>query len=350
MASIGEFFVTLGVTGNAVTTVKDLVSKFGDLEAITAAELGGLSAMAAKFYAISEAAYDTAAAFKLFETRTGLSSQELQRWQIVAEQMNVSGQAVAQSVEALQHRITDIRLGYGNIKPFQLLGLDPTGMNPFQLLDALRQRLQHFSPAMATNILGQLGLSPDMLAVLRLSDAEFQKIVGSEIGMTKKQEEAFLEAKRGFVEFEQTVRFGGYNLVYIFTRLGEVLLGLPIPLKALGLALAAYFFPVTAAVVGLLLLLDDLATYMQGGKSIIGLLAKEFGGAGAPGSPMYSPVGAAAQTGAIGAAVHSTNFFLDITSAGPVAQLEQMVERIVRRAQDREHTQAQHQSNNQDVR
>lgn len=292
---IGEFFVELLVdAGNGSLTVKDLVTKFGALDAVAASVIGGLAIMGEKFAALADRAFDTAAGFEAFTSQTGLSAQELQNWQIIAEQANVSADAVKSSVMGLQNQLAEIRLGRGNIAPFQMLGID-THQSAFGILTQLRDKLRGMDRPTATNIMSQMGLDPSMIQLLTLSNKQFSEFGKTVGGMTGTQEKAFLRGKLAMVQFSQTARQAGYELVSSFgpafvrgieasasvlyllgqalSGVNEVLTQAPNLVKLLGVAftaLVAVMAPITATFVAVLLVLEDIANYMKGGKSLTG--------------------------------------------------------------------------------
>lgn len=278
---IGEFFVQLGAKADT-TSLKDFAKTIGDLPLDVASAITALAGIEYELTKVAAQAIETAVSFQMFTSQTGLSWQELQKWQIVAEQANVSTEDVASSVSALERNMAEIRLGRGNIAPFQMLGIG-VNQNAFGVLQQLRERIKGLNPATATNMITQMGLSPNMIRVLRLSDQEFKNFADHVHGLTERQVGDFLEAKQALVQFGQTFRFMMFDVVSHFTeaikkslQFKEIIIGLGIVLAGL----AIYFFPITAAIVGLLLLMDDLAVYFTGGKSVFGLMIegmKELG-------------------------------------------------------------------------
>lgn len=292
---LGEFFVELLVdAGSGSLTVKDLIGKFGDLDAVSTSVIGGLAVMGEKFAQLADRAFDAAAGFEMFTSQSGLSAQELQKWQIVAEQANVSAGAVASSVMGLQKQLAEIRLGRGNIAPFQMLGIS-SNQSAFGVLSQLRERLRGMDRATATNLISQMGLDPSMIQLLSLSNRQFNEFAKTISGMSSTQEKAFLKGKLAMTQFNLTARQAGYDLVATFgpvfirgieasasvlyllgralTSINEGLSQAPNLAKVLGvafLALASVMAPVTATFVAVLLVLEDIATYMKGGKSLTG--------------------------------------------------------------------------------
>lgn len=278
---IGEFFIQLGVKAD-LKTVKDFVHAIGDLPIETAGALLAIGAIEYKLTQLAIQAVNTAVGFEHFTAQTGLSAQELQRWQIVAEQANVSTEAVASSVTALERNMAEIRLGRGNISPFQMLGIG-VNQDAFHVLSELRERIRGLNQPMAVNLLAQMGIDPSMIQVLSLSNAKFAELAHTVRGMTTEQQDSFLRTKLTLVQFGEQVRYLAFDLidhlVNGFTMLSSKLHEFPHIGRGVILFLgqmAMVFAPITTAIVGLILLLDDLATYYQGGNSLIGSAMKGF--------------------------------------------------------------------------
>ncbi len=271
--NIGELFVTLGIKGQGLGTLKEIGKTIANLPVDAAAAIAGMAGISLELSKMADQAIHTAVAFKSFGNQTGLSWKELQKWQIVAEQANVSTDAVASSVEALERNIQEIRIGRGNIAPFQMLGINPVGQNAFQVIEQLRTRTKGINPAMATNLIAQMGLSPEMMNVLRLSDRQFAEFANRVHGINERQEQDFLKAKLTVTQFGQSFRYAMFGIVSDFVEAIQKSTQFKDTLIAIGLVaagIAVYFFPVTAAVAALILVLDDLAVYFTGGKSLTG--------------------------------------------------------------------------------
>lgn len=127
---------------------------------------------------ITSEAMASAVAFKQFETETGASAQSLQKWQAVAEQTNQSAESVTSAIKAITSNQEKIKLGQGNISGFQLLGIDPN-QDPFEILESLREKTKGFTQAMKKNVLSQVGVGADLIQTLELSRDEFDKMAGN---------------------------------------------------------------------------------------------------------------------------------------------------------------------------
>src|SRR4030042_2490058 len=120
-------------------------------------------------------AIQTAFSLKQFNAETGLSTDKLQRWQSVADEVNNSGKAVAESIKAIVKNQAEIKLGKGNISGYQLLGIDPR-QNAFTILEQLRIKTRGLSQGIKKNILEQMGISKELIQVLEISKDKFDEM------------------------------------------------------------------------------------------------------------------------------------------------------------------------------
>lgn len=295
---IADFFAEISITGGEKSsfTLKDLITKMGSLQVATVAEYGSLSALVGKLVAVTKASADAAVAIQDFEMQSGLSGQTLQQWQLAAEQANVSADAVANSLLGLQKNMAEIRMGGGNIKPFQLLGITPN-QDAFVVLEKIRERIKNLPRPLATNMLAQFGMDPQMIKLLSMTEDEFRKLAGVQRIMTKDQETMFLQVKMALVQLGQATRAFGYQsaaafgphflsvlqlakraldgIMNAFDDLSVFLKASPASITVLAGALGILMLaisPMSFALAGLLLILDDIASYSRGGKSLIGTI------------------------------------------------------------------------------
>lgn len=279
---------------------------------------------------VTSDALDSAAAFKQFEAETGASSTQLQRWQAVAEQTNSSAEAVSSAVRAIALNQERIRLGEGDISGFQLLGIDPD-QDPFAILSELRTRTEGLSEAMQRNVLGRLGVGAELLQTIQLSQDRFDELANRSfiispqaIDTLAETRAALTQAGRGldflktqiavglapqlkelsdnliaFIQRNQETFVKGFQRAFeIMTRfvraIGDAVrlidrgvratIGWENALKILIAALVLMnstllLSPIgliTAGIILLIALLEDIAVYSRGGKSLIGLLIEEF--------------------------------------------------------------------------
>ena len=245
-------------------------------------------------------------AFISFNQQTGLAIGNMQR---IAKagmlaNMNITPETVMQSMQAVQSNLAQIRLGQGNIEPYQLLGISPVGKDANQVFDDLRNAIKGLDDMTATNIISQMGFNPEMITVLRMTNAELEDMnglmlspeqrqameqygmalrkVNMELGLLKDQAllaimPALIDFLKGFKAIAQVT----YDMMDGFTKLLDLIPQLKGALMALALGILAYFNPVIAAVTALYLLIEDLAVWKAGGKSAIGTLVGQGGVSGA---------------------------------------------------------------------
>ena len=296
MGNIGELFVQLGVKAET-TKLGDFAKSLMTLNLGAILTAGTVGMLVYKLAELVEGATKAAIAFQKFNFQTGLSSVELQKWQLMGERANVSAETVSQSFQAVQKNLAEIRMGRGNIAPFQILGVSAQS-NAFQVLEQVRQRIKGLDNATATNLITQMGFSPEMINVLKMSNDEFAKMGDlSKLIMTPKQQQAFLDMNKQIVIMKQEFAGLGRQLAVaivpilsamvkiigtlsnMFSKLIDFVIDLPNRVKFLTTAfgfLMEAINPIMGVFKMIFLLLDDFSVYMSGGKSMIGEFIKMF--------------------------------------------------------------------------
>ena len=174
--TIADLFVRLGFKAdNAKLKIFSEGLKSVKIGAIAATAT--VTAMAIGVKKLTDDAFNAAGAFAQFETETGSSAQELQKWQSVAMETNNSAESMTEAFKTLASNREKIKLGGGSIKGYQMLGIDPD-QNPEDILENLRTKLDGLAPAMKKNVIADMGLSSELLQVLELSNNEFDKMAG----------------------------------------------------------------------------------------------------------------------------------------------------------------------------
>jgi hypothetical protein len=324
--NVGEIFLRLGVKSEnldkltkfkgdahgAAGTAGDLASAIGkmDMKLKEAGDkirefLGPLTIIRLQLLAtvgtltlLTEKASKVASELTKFTNLTGLSAQQLQLWQQAAAASGVSAEEVQGSIEGLRQAATDISLGKGNIAPWAMLGIDPR-QDPFKVLEQLKDKLKTFPTAMGTKLAGDLGLGKDMINFLKeskslmpadksliLSDKEIKKLKEFNILYNR----IWDNAKRTLQKFGVIAQPIAEFVLKAFDRMSKALMDgvrvvqwlgdrfkaiAPI-LGAIAIAIAAYFFPVTAGLMAVAMVLEDIASYARGDDSIIGRLIERY--------------------------------------------------------------------------
>lgn len=307
---IGEFFATLGFEVDD----KNLNKFEGSLLALPKRFAVVAAAAAGALFAIdkfTESSIRSATALRNFTMQTGESAQKLQQWQNAAQLANLGASAedVSGSIMALEQNIAAIKLGGGNIAPFQMLGVNPF-TDAFSVLDQLRDRVQGLDRGVAVNLMQQMGISPEMINVLMLSSEEFERF-NDVIKKTPEQVKALNKLgveikflKMQFTQWKDTLvadlspalisitkflakllesmgAIAGmiFDLIRGFFDLASGLAAATGSVNALAIAagiLALKLLPVTASLAALFLILEDIAVFREGGSSVLGRMVKGF--------------------------------------------------------------------------
>jgi hypothetical protein len=187
---LGDLFVSLGVKAD-IPVLKEFNKSLKDITVGGAATIASVAGVSLEFKHLFDETMNAALGLQTFKAQTGLSSQELQVWQQVAERANVSAESVSGSIVSLQQNIANIRMGKGNVAPFQLLGLD-IQKDPFALLGDIRARLQNVSRPVAANLIQQLGFSPDMIQLLTLTNKQLKDLgVNPDLILSEKNQKKY---------------------------------------------------------------------------------------------------------------------------------------------------------------
>lgn len=238
-----------------------------------------------------------------FSINTGMDTTNLQQWQMQAAQAGVQAEEVANSFKDLQRKSMEIQLGQneGAAQAFRLSGVDWTADAEAMMRQA-QTMLKNRPAALGTKLAMDMGLSEEMVTFLRLRDS----LQPSDENLILSKDE-IAELKDFNIKFTGSINTMKMALIKLgaiiapiikpifnlFTRvmmatsqftswlsgLGKwkvYILGIA---SAIAIAVTAFFFPVTSTVLliagiiaGVLLLIDDIATFMRGGDSLTGRL------------------------------------------------------------------------------
>ena len=295
MATIGSFLLSLGVDSSKLETgLKGAEKGLMGFNLTATAVITTMSLIINK-------TMDYVVMLDKFSKTTGLSSQELQKWGAMAQLSNVSIDAVASSVKNLNRNRIDFMMGKGNLTPYALLGIDPRS-KPFEVLDKLRDKVNRLDPALASNLLSQLGVSEEMMVMFKSSDATWQKF-NQGLLLTDKQQKSMMKYNQSWQLFKLNLDFmskrfaimvstvlrpfievlgkiisiiGNFigifqPLIDIFEWLGDKIgnssNSLDLFIVAL-IGLIGIFAPVIAGISAIILVIEDLYIWFKGGDSL----------------------------------------------------------------------------------
>lgn len=306
--TILELFARIGLkaeTGPAEAFQKTMTGLKRD---ILGAVAGSLS-LAGAIKAVNASMGD-ALEIKKFQSATGASADELQRWRAVADQVSGSGSAVAESIKAIVSNQDKIKLGQGNISGYQLLGIDPRS-DPFKVLEEIRAKTANLAPGMKRNVMGMFGVNAELISTLDLTNAQFDRMAKRAYVIPQSSIDG-LNRARGSIEMVKNaimfytaematklaptiekvsqglVKFFGWieRGVTMFDKLVRTTIGWKTAIlgivAVLGVMNAGFLVsPIglfTVAMIALLAVMDDFAAYSTGRGSLIGVMLLKFPG------------------------------------------------------------------------
>jgi hypothetical protein len=174
---VGDLFVSLGIRTDGQQLEK-ITNGFANLRnKLIATKFAFIGAVYGLDRFIS-GSVQSVAAIENISKQTGLSAEALAKWDAVGQMSNLSLEAgqTASAIGNLQKRLVSLQFDGGGIGAFQALGIDTIGKNAFQILDQLRESIKGLDKGVATHFISEMGLDPSLIAILQLSNKEFDKL------------------------------------------------------------------------------------------------------------------------------------------------------------------------------
>lgn len=186
--------------------------------------------------------------FISFQRQTGLSISTLNKYASASASVSLSAtpEGTASSLQRVAQNLFDIRMGRGDISPYQELGffggksINPYGKSVEQVIEELRVALKGVGDIQATNIITRMGFNAEDLLMLRMSREEFEKI--QNIYLSPEKQEALNRYGLQMRRIKETFRIWGQEiLVYVAPSV-----------SALATSLMNFFKPIVEFLGGLL--------------------------------------------------------------------------------------------------
>lgn len=200
---LAEFFVSLGFDIQGAPELKKLENSINELAGDAAKLLAVFAGATAAMAVMANKALESAQAFRRFNLVTGQSTQELRKWELGIRKIGGETGELMGAIKSLQRARLDLALGRGDLRSWQLLGMAPSD-NPFETLKQLRERIKNFRPEQASMLLEDLGLSENMVALLRMTNTEFSKL-SDQYQVTKEQQRTLSDISDSWTEFKFTL-------------------------------------------------------------------------------------------------------------------------------------------------
>lgn len=327
-ASLGELFVELGVFADtkelkdfedklrkvAKTTneTKDKTKKFNNelTSAFKALRTASLAIAGAIFALnkLTDSLVQSNQEYLNLTRNSDIALSTFQKWNNVGRLFGVKN--AAQQIAGLNKRLFELKLTGQGAEGFMLAGINPVGKDANGVMEALRSRVAGLNDTSATYLLEKMGLDPSMLHLLRLSRKEFEELnaTTSKYRLSEEQTKQIqamnmqLEIARIKFQYLKGRAVMGImphfvKLIKLFVSVAEgiktivgivvkAINSLPTLAKniltvaaALGVLKTALMLNPLVAKLSMLfgaiaLIVDDINHYMNGGGSVIGVIAK----------------------------------------------------------------------------
>lgn len=203
---IGDFFVRLGVKADTFT-VRDFAKAIGDIPFATAGAITSLTGLSVGFLELTKHTLDISNNLGVFRAETGLSVEELQKWQAVAKQTVGTTDFVQSSIMGLSNAMAQLRLGNPQaLLAFGRLGVRPTSSNPFDVLRQIgNSPLMKKDPNVARQLMSSLGVDPQMMRLLGLSPSTFNRMASGGVVVNEQQLRAMQDFQEAIGRFTLTI-------------------------------------------------------------------------------------------------------------------------------------------------
>lgn len=172
--NIGELFVNLGIKG-AEKTVGALSNVGKNLGQVSTASLEAKAGVLALLYGLERMTAISGKAgtgLTNFAALTGLSTQNLQKWQYAARQAGESNEELTSSLEGVQNNMAKAIMGKGAPEGFGIVknavGLDQNRLrDTFYVMTQLQKAAQQLPKDLGNQVLKSFGLSEATIAAMR---------------------------------------------------------------------------------------------------------------------------------------------------------------------------------------
>lgn len=175
MASIGELFVNLGITGadKTVSALGGVKKGMGELTSMSLEAKAGIVAALYAFERMMSLSGQVGTGLTNFNALTGISAQTLQQWQFAARQAGVSSEELSGSMKSVQNAMTNMLLNKGAPEGLQVVAKAVGGIDINRVRDVtymmgkLQEAAQKLPKDVGNNMLKSFGLSEGVIAGMR---------------------------------------------------------------------------------------------------------------------------------------------------------------------------------------
>lgn len=299
--TIADLFVDIGVKGDA-DSVKGLSNVQDKLKDTYSTGLAAKAAIIGVVYGLQKmtmGAADVGHQLSNFHDITGLSVKTLEQYADAALQVGVSFESVESGVKGIQNAITQMKVTGQIPQLLSFMGMAGVNLesskvdenNPFYLIQKLQEASGKMNPAIFRQMIGTLGIGEDLIPAFRRNAfnptaiANARTHSGGDINNLNAIDIAWKNLHRDFNLFrDDMVAKNGLPIVKDLGEALRAIIGLRKELSSLSkelptfsdglktglIGLAAYFNPITAAIVSTIYLLSQYQKMKEGKESIFG--------------------------------------------------------------------------------
>jgi len=279
------------MTEHVVATLSALLGFNVDEKGLNKFKLGIATANAALIKFTSDTLKTTQALTNL-NIRTGISENIAYEWGRLADVTGIGKEAILSAFESISEAQADFKRGEGNISPYTFLGINPMGKKPEEVFQEVLQALDRFGDdAQAkTRALQDLGLDP-LLQNLNLNNGLDKNLLlnKGDIKALQKLNSEFLKLKVNLAILRDKFIALATPLQTFLELQNRIINGLSLLIKnTIGFERASKILSATiltflntlfpkASVLGLILLaVEDLIVFLNGGTSVIGYFIEKI--------------------------------------------------------------------------
>jgi hypothetical protein len=328
---IGEFFAELGFNVKD-GELKKFNTGIGSFLKKTILLQGAVLASGVAMSRMTNNVAQGVAQLEKFAQNTGLAIDQLEKWQEAGQKIDITlnKENITSSIASLQRNLDEIKFGRGDIGAFQILGIEIGNKDAFQVLEDIRDRIQGLNRTEVRNLVEKMGLDASFVQLLKTSRGEFERLAEQtrlsssqrggllQFGRQVKTLELNLTALKNqiasalapslskfYSALNKFIKDNSKNIIQGFKVIADVisfvskaiynavrqvvsifkttlnifqdLLGMKAGLIVFGAVLARMFLPLKAIFTpvkiffaSLILLLDDIMTWKEGGDSLFG--------------------------------------------------------------------------------
>lgn len=293
--NVGELFVTIGIKG-AEKVGNALASLGKGLADVSTEGLAAKAAVAGVVYGLENLMSNSAAmgmSLKQFATLTGVSAEELQKWQYAARQSGVEAEEVTSSIKGIQSAMAKMQLGQGPPGGFGIIAQYTKGKFEMEKINDtyyMMGKLKEFAQSdkvprpFANEFLKQAGLTDNMIQFLRSTKVELDKIKPSEI-FSDKETDTLAKISVAWANLRRsmqmqtghfTAKYGGdivnslsgalklvFELTESIIKLTKAFPALKVAFIAVFGGLALYLAPITSAIALIIAGLNQIEKFRE---------------------------------------------------------------------------------------